>query len=206
MHTAIQHIATEMSWRVKALMKARRFYGTSSLLRLYKAQILTYVECFTAAIAHAAPYLLDKIDATQRHFLSEIGLSELDALKNFSLAGLIHRSARFDGPPHYQTLFPRMSSSQNVRVTRTSACRHQLQIEERFVFNSTDVIQRSAFGLVKTYNALPVKAVAASVKALQSQVQHAVLRFAEREPMLSWSSLLRSATHQLSVASFQALF
>ena len=161
--------------------------------------------------------VLDKIDAEQRHFLSEIGLSELDALKNFSLAplatrrdiallGLIHRSARFDGPPHYQTLFPRMSPSQNVRETCTRACRHQLQIEERFVFNSTDVIQRSAFGLVKTYNALPVKAVAASVKALQRQVQHAVLRFAEREPTLSWSSLLRSATHQMSVASFQALF
>ena len=134
MHTTIQHIATEMSWRVKALMRARRFCGTSSLLRLYKAQILTYVECFTAAIAHAAPYLLDKIDAVQRHFLSEIGLSELDALKNFSLAGLIHRSARFDGPPHYQTVFPRMSPSQNVRETCTRSCRHQLQIEEQFVF------------------------------------------------------------------------
>ena len=216
MHKATQHIATEASWRLKSLMRTRRFHSVYSLVRLYKAQVLSFMESSTAAIAHAAPTLLDAIDSVHRRFLRELGIDEIDALREFSLPplsvrrdismlGVIHRSARREGPPQFQRLFPLVSVDRNY-WTRTLVRRHHLQVQERYVFNSTDVIKRSAFGLVPVYNALPSCVVGLRVRRFQSSLQRAILRRATAHPDSNWSAFLRLSLREMSVQMFQVWF
>ena len=49
------------------------------------------MESSTAALYHAAPTTLAWIDRVQHRFLKEIGLSELEAVRNFRLAPLNSR-------------------------------------------------------------------------------------------------------------------
>ena len=58
------------------------------MVRLYKKQILSFLESSTPALYHAAPFTLAWIDKVQIRFLMEIDLSEFDALKDFRLAPL----------------------------------------------------------------------------------------------------------------------
>ena len=68
MHRAAREIATEAGWRLQTLLKVRRFFTTPEIFRLYKAQVLSYIEGCTPAIFHAAPSVLDRIDRVQRKF------------------------------------------------------------------------------------------------------------------------------------------
>ena len=69
MRSAAQEVAREAGWRVRSLLRCRRFYRTSELVMLYKSQVLSYIESRTAALHHAAPSVLDGIDRVQRRFL-----------------------------------------------------------------------------------------------------------------------------------------
>ena len=80
MRAAAKEISREAGWKVKSLLRCRRFYTQKELVKLYKAQVLSYIESKTAAIHHAAPSVLDAIDRVQRRFLREIGLTEGEAL------------------------------------------------------------------------------------------------------------------------------
>ena len=104
-------------WKLQGILRAKRFYSTAELVRLYKAHILSYIEYRTPGIAHAAATVLAPIDAIQARFLCETGLSEEDALLSFKLAplhtrrdiamlGVIHRIALGHGPSHFRKLFP----------------------------------------------------------------------------------------------------
>ena len=88
MHEAIAKLAVDAGWRLQALLRTRRFHSTSSLIRLYKAQILSFLEAATPAIVHAAPSQLDRIDRIQRRFIREIGVSEYEALSKYKVAPL----------------------------------------------------------------------------------------------------------------------
>ena len=87
MHLAIASLATDAGWRLKALMKCRRFHSRNALVKLFKIQVLSYIESATPAIANAAPTLLDRIDRAARRFLRDI-LSQADVLQHYSLAPL----------------------------------------------------------------------------------------------------------------------
>ena len=80
MHDAIHKLAVDAGWRLRALLRSRRFHDRPALVRMYKAQVLSFLEAGTPAIAHAAPSLLNRLDRIQRRFLREIGLSEIEAL------------------------------------------------------------------------------------------------------------------------------
>ena len=88
MKTAVQELAREAGWKVRALLRCRRCYTTSELIRLYKAQVLSYIEARTPAIHHASRTTLDHIDRVQRRFLRSVGVSELEALTKYKLAPL----------------------------------------------------------------------------------------------------------------------
>ena len=82
------------------------------MIRLWKSDILSYIEYRTPAIYHAAAAQLRQIDSIQERFVSDLGLSALDALVHFKLAplrsrrdiallGMIHRSVLGLGPEHF---------------------------------------------------------------------------------------------------------
>ena len=82
MHEAIHLFSTEAGWRLRTLLRTKRFYTIAKLIRLFKCHILSYIEGATAAIYHAAPSNLRPLDELLDHFLSEIGVSREEALIN----------------------------------------------------------------------------------------------------------------------------
>ena len=91
MLAAARHVATEAGCRLTTLSRTMRFFAIPELMRLYNAQILSYLESSTPALYHAAAPTLVRIDRLHLCFLREIGLSELDALRNYRVARLMHR-------------------------------------------------------------------------------------------------------------------
>ena len=50
MHDACRELAVEAGWRLKSLIRSRKFHATKEMFRLYKAQILSFIESRTAGI------------------------------------------------------------------------------------------------------------------------------------------------------------
>ena len=220
MLTAARHIATEASWRLKTLLRTRRFFTDPELMRLYKAQILSYLESSTAAVYHAAPSTLAWIDRVQVRFLREIGMTEFAALRDYRLAplpsrrdmgmlGVLHKINLKSAVPQLQTLFPILgsvvepASRQRLRNWRLL---HSKQLATPVDFTSSDVLKRSLFGLVHCYNGLPQNVVdAESVKAFQRQLQSGLLKYAELGAE-DWHLLYSTKWKQLPRAKRDALF
>ena len=57
-------------------------------MQVYTSKVLSFVEYRTPAVYHAAKTTLAGIEAVQRRFLRECGLSEEEALLHFNLAPL----------------------------------------------------------------------------------------------------------------------
>eukprot|EP00969_Alexandrium_andersonii_P281872 12460635-Alexandrium_andersonii.AAC.1 len=49
MHEAVRTCVTECGWRIRALLRARRYHTNAELVQLYKSHVLAYVEYRTAA-------------------------------------------------------------------------------------------------------------------------------------------------------------
>ena len=62
MHEAVNEVAAEAGWRLKSLLRTRKFHILAEMPRLYKAHILSFVESRTAGLHHAAPSSLQAID------------------------------------------------------------------------------------------------------------------------------------------------
>ena len=75
MHEAAHAITSQARWRMRALLRSRRFHTVAGLVRLYKSHVLSYIEHATPAIYHAAPSVLQCIESIQSIFTHEIGTS-----------------------------------------------------------------------------------------------------------------------------------
>ena len=75
MHSAARRIAHEAGWQFKTLLASQRFLTLQELMRLYKAQILLFIESSAAALHNAAPSALERVDRVQARFLRELGLT-----------------------------------------------------------------------------------------------------------------------------------
>ena len=53
MNDAVHDLAKECRWKLKAILRTRKFNTGEGLINLYKAQILSFIEYRTAAIYHA---------------------------------------------------------------------------------------------------------------------------------------------------------
>ena len=112
MDLAVRDVVSQACWELTTILRTRRFHGVSQLVQVYKSKVLSFVEYRTPAVHHAAKTTLAGIDAVQRRFLHECGLSDEEALLHFNLApletrrdiaklGLIHRSVLGGGPRHF---------------------------------------------------------------------------------------------------------
>ena len=136
------------------------------------------------------------MDRVQRRFLRELGFTELSAFKNFRLAplnarrdmamlGALHKVNLGTAPPQLRSLFPLRLGPPSMRGGWTLVLRrirppHSKQLFTAATFESTNVLQRSLFGLVHLYNKLPQHAVdSPSVSSFQKKLQSGLLKFAE---------------------------
>ena len=215
MASASREISREAGWRLKSLLRCRRFYSVNQLVFLYKAQILSFIESRTPAIHHAAPSVLDIIDRVQRRFLREIDVSEFEGFRRFNLAplpvrrdismlGLLYRIAHGLAPSSLSALFPRQVS----RHFATRGAKHDVSFVDYIGHGGhTDYFRRSCFGLVTVWNMLPVDvARAKTVKICQRRLQEACFIWASRNQEVDWSHFFSTQARTMPLYLFQRLF
>ena len=182
MSDAIHGAVTEAGWKLKTLLRTRRFYNDAELVLLYKSHLLSAIEYKTPAIYHARRVDLVLLDSVQQKFLREAGVDELTALRQFSLAplatrrdiamlGLIHRTVLKKGPPHFREHFKPAEPARPGEVRR-----HRRHLADPRAEWTGRAVARSVLGLVAVYNLLPdeltrLNAVPAFQSALQRLVQ-----------------------------------
>ena len=88
MADAVRSLVSSTRWKLKMLLRARRYYNLDDMLLQYKQQVLSYIEYWTPAIYDATATVLGKLDRLQDVFLNEFGISREDALMVFNLAPL----------------------------------------------------------------------------------------------------------------------
>ena len=93
MDLAVRDEVSQASWKLTTILRTRRFHSVSQLVLVYKSKVLSFEVYRTPAVYHAARTTLAGIDAVQRRFLRECGLSDEDALQHFNLAPLETRRA-----------------------------------------------------------------------------------------------------------------
>ena len=126
------------------------------LFRLYKSQILSYIESFTPALYHASASVLQRIDRTQLRFIRKISCTEPRALLQFRLTSLesrrdicvfdmLHRIVLGLAPPQAAVLFPVIGAviepAGRQRLTYWRSLRNR-QISTAAIVSFTDVFQR----------------------------------------------------------------
>ena len=187
MADAIGELVSAASWKLRTLVRTRRFYTHADLVVLYKAHLLSFIEYRTPAIYHATRVYLRRLDAIQSGFLKDIGVDDVTALVEYHLAplctrrdmamlGLIHRTALGKGPPQFQKYFKKYNMDSTLHDPR--------------VGSRSPLIKRSALGLVAVYNLLPHSIRAAkSVPAFQKSLQEIVKTYAT-SGYPQWSDVL----------------
>ena len=191
MATACHEVAVEAGWRLRTLLRSRRFHDVGNLICMFKSHLLPLIESSTPAIFHAAESHLAVLDRIQDRFLREIDMSKETALLHFNLAPLrcrrniamlelIHRTSLGRGPHFRRWFFPREEAQH--APTRLSVRRHPRQLHDFVKGNHTDYLARSALGMVRVYNALPCFIVEqTSVKEIQHELQNMLKRSAEEQ-------------------------
>ena len=191
MSGSVEELAKACRWKVKAILRTRKFNNGAGLISLYKAQVLSYIEYRTAAIYHACSSALALLDAVQDKVISAAGITKWDALHTANLAplgvrrdiamlGVIHRSVLGRGPVQFREIF-----KADLNARRDGRGAHGLQLlplphhASDFILPGSapaQYIENSAYGLIRVYNMLPASVVEASstVSNFQSALQDLV--------------------------------
>ena len=152
MADAVAELVTDASWKLRTLIRTRRFYTDADLILLYKSHLLSYLEYRTPAIYHATRNVLEKLDAVQTRFHRDVGVNDATALLEFNLAplcmrrdiamlGMLHRAALGEGPPQLKELFCRSSSGYMLQDPYAD-------------IGMPPLVIRSAWGLLRVYKSL----------------------------------------------------
>ena len=75
MAESISELVSAASWKLRTLLRTRRFYTDADLVVLYKPHLLSYLEYRTPAIYHATRAILRRLDYVQTRFLKDVGVS-----------------------------------------------------------------------------------------------------------------------------------
>jgi hypothetical protein len=182
MFDAVHHFCSEAGWRLKSLLRTTRYYNNADLVRLFKCNVLSFIEGATPAIYHAAPSILTPLDDLFESFLTHIGISFECALAEFNLAplsmrrdiamlGMLHKVSLDAAPNSLCRLFRRRPQNL-LNYCASDRPRHARQLHDPVEFNHPVIIKRSAYGLIRVYNALPGHVLSAkTAKSFQRKLQ-----------------------------------
>ena len=192
-----QEVAVRAGWKLKTLLRTRKFFSVKDMVSLYKSHVLPILEFPTPALFHAATSVLELLDKVQRRFLREVGLTDREALLQYNLAplearrdmaglGLIHRTVLGAGPPQFQKWFYLDMSTPAYR-TRLQVAKHNKQLYDWLGAGQTELLRKSLLGQVRVYNKLVQEVVNhKTTKAFQKALQN-VLKYKARGEDDSWS-------------------
>ena len=192
MSSTVEDLAKTCRWKLKAILRTGRFNSGMSLVNLYKAQLLSFIEYRTAAVYHACDSSLALLDEVQARLVTAAGMTKLEALtearlaplcvrRDIAMLGVIHRTVLGRGPEHFQCFF-----KADANAKREGQGKHRLQLlplpndVSDFMLPGSqpaNYIQNSMFGLIAIYNLLPAQIVEASpcVPSFQKALQELVM-------------------------------
>ena len=138
MRRGVTELCNSLRWKLTTLLRTRHLFDTPTLMIQFKSRILSYVEHRTAAIYHVDATILHLIDKQFDRFLSQLGLSRLEALTIFFLAplnarrdmamlGVIHRAVLGKGPKQISEFF-KLDPKPSHPTGRSCLRRHDRQI------------------------------------------------------------------------------
>ena len=199
----------ESSWRLRTLLRTRRFFSHRELLLHFKSHVLSYLEYRTPAIFHATSTVLSPLDRILHNLLHELdipldtalfefNLSPLETRRDIAMLGVIHRAVLRSGPSQLFQFFRRS-------FLRTSSRRHSRQLLDVRSGRRLCMLDRSVLGMIWVYNLLPEEVVAANtVRKFQSHLQ-SIVRFFCSSAHPHWSfclsNRLSTVGHPLSLLS-----
>ena len=217
MEEAINEIAANANSRLQVLLRGRRYFTEAVMIRLYKSQVLSYLEYATPAIYHAPQFFLQRLDCIQHRFLEFIDISVQDALIKYHLAplssrrdvsmlGLIHRTVLGQGPKQFCDYFKLETVPHFPRGLLHRELRHAYQLHDATDGSESNALKRSVLSLIYPYNLLPPRTVAHSkVSTFQRSLQNAV-KHAYKLGVRNWECILSSGMRQTSISMFQSYF
>ena len=141
MEREVLELASRCHWKLRALLRAKRFFTEKQLVQQNKSHVLPFVEHSTPAVYHAVTTLLDTLDRVQTTFLRSIGLTEEEALERYHLAplstrrdmamlGVVHRTVLGEGPPQFRKwFFPRTTQGHGY-PTRAQRKKHDRELHD----------------------------------------------------------------------------
>ena len=161
----------------------------------------------------------------QRRFLRKLGFSAVAALNDYRLAplesrrdmamlGALHKITLGIAPAQLMALFPPIPAPVTGTAARTLDRQrlrhwrppHDCQLHTDAHFQSSDVLLRSLFGLVKCYNRLPQQVIAAkSVEEFQRLLQNG-LRKGASSGLTEWQHLFDFGWRRMCIMQFEAVF
>ena len=201
MDECILQCATSASWKLKSVVRTRRFFSDAELVQLFKTHLLSYIEYRTPAVYHATTTALRPLDRVLQRFLRQLGISDREALLEFSLAplsvrrdvamlGLIHRSVLKKGPLHFAKFFVLEKLGPVYKQTRAMDRRHSRTLVDPLRGPHLEIAKRSALGLIAVYNMLPKNVVCNnSLAGFQTALQ-AMLKQRVEQGDPDWQRLL----------------
>ena len=127
------------------------------------------------------------------------------------MLGMLHKVTLGIAPPQLAALFPVrgvVEEHWQVRRLRHWRPRHDRQLNTPAGFGSTEVMQRSLFGLARLYNLLPQKVVdCKTVKAFQRCLQNALkVHAASRKAPENWQRLYSTGWKAFPRKALDGLF
>ena len=199
MNNAVHETVVTSSWKLRTVMRTRRFFTHAELVLHYKSHILSFIEYRTPGISHACCSVLQPLDDIQGRLLKDLGISVTDALLHFNLAplqsrrdmamlGLIHRTVLGKGPEHFKDFFRLATATSDLR-TRLGQRRHNRQLIDPRNARFSGQLRRSALGLIMIYNLLPQEVVEAKTVSLFQKLLQGMLKDLASSSVEGWPSL-----------------
>ena len=88
MKNEAEELAQRCYWKLKTILRSRRYFTLPQLVQQYKSHILPYLEAATPALYHATNTVLKKVNRVQDAFLKGTGLTREATLQDFKLTPL----------------------------------------------------------------------------------------------------------------------
>ena len=200
MECAVATLVNDTNWKLRTLLRTRKFFDTKNLIQLFKMRILGYVEYRTAATHHASATALGQLDLVYNRLLQAAGLTKEESLLHFGLAplnarrvismlGIIHRIVLGGGPDQFKRFFILADDSLHPSG-RKNISAHNKQLRSYRNGQFLETTAHSSLGAIDVYNLLPEYIVAAEdISTFQNRLQQ-LLKAAARDACPGWSAFL----------------
>ena len=208
MHTAVNKIMAKARPKIKALLRTAPYYNAVSMVNQFKTHVLPILESATGAIYHAAASTKLPMERAQTSFLSALSLSPEEAFlemrynlapltlrSDIAMLGVLHKCARGVAHPAFLRLFPLAPSERpHSHERRWQNQKHSHQLVERCQGHHSEILARSMFGVVRSYNRLPQHIVDnKDVSKFQSALTEAARKQC-RDNSRNWSTMYSPST------------